>query len=167
MERLGGCKQCLTTGYFVYPSVEMDSLVMSSSVSLPFPSYYHWHENVREIPWAETRINERTTFATFAGSEVVMVADHTRLRRVLVRQCEQHNDYCLKVDMSQSSKHSSSNTSTSEPNIKAQSFFQDVKRVGVARAEVAGMLPTDSSAIMTAYSHSVFCFVPPGDIISH
>ena len=71
------CRQCLGTGYFSYPPVletephfyeERD---MSSFVSVPFPSYYHWHEDVKVVPWQESRISQRTVFATYAGNTQV------------------------------------------------------------------------------------------------
>lgn len=71
------CQRCLGTGYFSYPPVlETKPLFyeerdMSGYVSLPFPSYYHWHEGVQNVPWDESNIRGRIHFATYAGNTQV------------------------------------------------------------------------------------------------
>jgi hypothetical protein len=147
------CGQCLGTSYFSYPPVlERKPLFyeerdMSSFVSLPFPSYYHWHDDVRELPWAESRIPQRKILSIFAGNIQVMIPDHTRLRRVLVKQCNRHPEYCYVVDMHAQKK--SNKTSSG---------------INGARGEIMDVEPTDKTLIMKEYAKSVFCFVPPGMI---
>ena len=151
------CKQCLSTGYFSFPPVmklpanlrPYEERDMSSFVSLPFPSYYHWHETVTVLPWAESRIPERTLFAAYAGSIEVMLPDHTMLRRVIVKQCQRHSKHCVVVDMH---THKRSNT-TAKPR----------QRTSRARAEMMDMEPADSTVIMRTNTRAVFCFVPPGE----
>jgi len=146
------CQQCMGTSYFSYPPVletkpgKYEERDMSSFVSVPFPSYYHWHDDVKELPWAESRIALRTTFSTFAGNTKVMIPDHSKLRRMLVQQCNRHPEHCLVVDMQTQKK-------------------SNISKVDITstRAQIMDVEPADKTLIMKKYAQSVFCFVPPGD----
>ena len=146
------CKRCVGTGYFAFPPVDRKQRYqerdMSGFVSLPFPSYYHWHDHVKFIPWSVDRIQERSVLATYAGNTKVMVPDHTKLRRLLVSQCESQKnpDICTVVDMKAKKKSSVSD-----------------KTIASTRSQVMDVEPEDSTFIMRSYAKSVFCFVPPGD----
>ena len=146
------CKLCISTGKFAYPPVlkptkdfEQD---MSSFVSLPYPSYYHWHDNVKFTPWSENRISERVVLASYAGNANVMIPDHTRLRLILMKQCRLANnpEVCTVVNMEAKKRSNSSH-----------------KSILAVRGQLMDVEPSDPTVIIRAYAKSVFCFVPPGE----
>ena len=97
------CKRCTITCYWMDPSIREHRFI-----SVPFPSAYHWHDNIKNLPWevSETRTQERVTMATYLGSTQTLNPFHTKIRRAMAKQCEESQN-CKWLQIAHSSKDSS------------------------------------------------------------
>lgn len=67
--------------------------------SVPYPSSFHWHENIQHLPWTvnsnyATQVSQRNDIlALFIGSTKTVNAKSNILRRILYDQCSK-DDHC-------------------------------------------------------------------------
>ena len=145
----GICARCTFTCYW------MDGWkAQNNFISIPFPSAFHWSENMTDIPWSlpPRRLHNDTSFSpltpllssltpssvgsqprfvrnntvVYLGSTKTLNPDHTKIRRAMVVECQQHTNCSWKQI-----QHSSKDSSIGE--------------------------------LLTTYRKTVFCLCPPGD----
>lgn len=97
------CKRCTITCYWMDPSIREHRFI-----SVPFPSAYHWHDDIKNLPWevSDTRAKERVTMATYLGSTQTLNPFHTKIRRSMAKQCEE-SKHCKWLQIAHTSKDSS------------------------------------------------------------
>jgi len=151
------CPDCLGTGYFTNPPLKeitrstaaIWQLKTSGFVSLPFPSVFHWHEELRESPpWTTNPPRPRPLLSSFVGSQSMMFQPHSKVRKVIVHACQGVRNVSLCTFLQPTwVKHT--------PNLK------------VMRSQLINIDRNDDFIrdMMHTYKQSVFCFVPPGDEI--
>ncbi|CAK9250377.1 unnamed protein product [Sphagnum jensenii] len=61
----------------------------------PYPSSYHWHEDIKTLPWLRRPLDERPLLALIIGSVKTSQANSNRLRKLLYTQCvDNGNSVC-------------------------------------------------------------------------
>ena len=126
------CEKCFKTCYWHQPGSH------ETWVSVPFPSMFHYHDDIKYIPWNANRSHERRILATFIGS--IRRGNGKHIRSEIAAVCE--NSVDCKI-ISYGLKEANDLT-----NSDINSFSNHTKRQA---PEVMG------------YYDSVFCFCPPGD----
>ena len=56
-------------------------------VSVPFPSGYHWHDGIKNLPWDLSLSSQRNLTAVYLGSTKTLNPYHTKIRRAMTAQC--------------------------------------------------------------------------------
>lgn len=79
------CKLCTFTCYWSNYTMQDNRYV-----SVPFPSSYHWHENIVNPPWQLKNINKRNLTAVYLGSLTTITPANTKIRKAVAHQCEKH-----------------------------------------------------------------------------
>lgn len=94
------CRKCTITCYWMDPSIPEHRFI-----SVPFPGAYHWHDNIKNIPWDTTdaALAARKTLAVYLGSTHTLNPYHTKIRRAMAKQCEDHEN-CEWMQIAHSSK---------------------------------------------------------------
>lgn len=76
------CSLCTITTYWMnYTKVD------NRYVSIPFPSGYHWHDQIENIPWDVKNAPNRTMKAVYIGSTRTITPFHTKIRQAMTSQC--------------------------------------------------------------------------------
>jgi hypothetical protein len=97
------CRHCTFTCYWMDPHK-----VDNRFVSVPFPAAYHFHDDIRHIPWEVGPVENRNLTVVYLGSTQTLTPPHTKIRRAMVIQCEQHaSRQCRWLQIEHSSKDSS------------------------------------------------------------
>ncbi len=95
------CGRCTFTCYW------MDSSKMDSRfISVPFPSGYHWHEGIKNLPWDTKNSHLRNLTAVYLGSTQTLNPAHTKIRRAMTQQCNASSE-CHWMQIAHTSKDSS------------------------------------------------------------
>ncbi len=76
------CSQCTFTCYWMDPTK-----VDNKFISMPFPSAYHWWDNIKNIPWDLQNRHLRNLTAVYLGSTQTLNPAHTKIRRAMANQC--------------------------------------------------------------------------------
>ena len=134
------CRHCTFTCYWMDPHK-----VDNRFVSVPFPSAYHYHDEIKTIPWAVRPVEDRNLTVVYLGSTQTLTPPHTKIRRAMVIQCEAHaSKQCRWLQI----KHSSKDNSISKYlTIYKSSIFclsppgDDPARKAVFDAIVSGCIP--------------------------
>lgn len=92
------CKNCMFTCYWMDPL-----LVDNRFVSVPFPSAYHWHDSIVNLPWDTKNAPARNISVVYLGSTQTLTPPHTHIRRAMAQQCVKHK-YCEWLKIAHSSK---------------------------------------------------------------
>ena len=56
-------------------------------ISVPFPSGYHWHDGIKNLPWDLSLSSQRNLTAVYLGSTKTLNPYHTKIRRAMTAQC--------------------------------------------------------------------------------
>ena len=94
------CADCTLTCYWMSAPMRGHQYI-----SLPFPSSFHYHDNLKIIPWKVGPLSDRPVFASYAGSAITLNPDHTKIRKGVIKQCKQ-SPRCTHLNL----KHSSFNS---------------------------------------------------------
>jgi xyloglucan galactosyltransferase MUR3 len=92
------CELCTITCYWMDPTKGENRFV-----SMPFPSSYHWHDDIVHIPWDYNPTHKRNLTAVYLGSTQTLNPAHTKIRRAMTQQCESHEE-CHWLKLAHSSK---------------------------------------------------------------
>ena len=91
------CGRCTMTCYWMDPAK-----VENRFISMPFPAAYHWWDGIKNVPWDLSRASQRNLTAVYLGSTQTLNPHHTKIRRAMAAQCEEHSD-CHWMKISHSS----------------------------------------------------------------
>lgn len=92
------CANCTLTSYWMHPRQRGEKFI-----SIPFPSSFHYHEALKVLPWTAGR--ERPLFAVYAGSDITLNPDHTKIRKSVIAMCSAHAN-CTHITLRHSSTES-------------------------------------------------------------
>ena len=81
------CELCTFTCYW------MDATKNNNKfVSVPFPSAYHYHDGIKNLPWSLDNRNNRNQTAMYLGGTQTLNPTHTKIRRSMTEQCKAEKD---------------------------------------------------------------------------
>lgn len=75
------CNKCTFTCYWMDPTIKDNKFV-----SVPFPSAYHWLDQIKTLPWDLTPPGYRNIKAVYLGSVITLNPTHTKIRRAMTAQ---------------------------------------------------------------------------------
>jgi hypothetical protein len=106
------CAKCTFTSYWMdstkpdnkfisglclsYRTIFMDSL---RSITVPFPSGYHWWDGIEILPWKANQSPERNLTVVYLGSTHTLNPTHTKVRTIFTPLRAIWDYGCLKVMM--------------------------------------------------------------------
>ena len=77
------CERCTITSYW------MDATKQNNRfVSVPFPSAYHYHDDIKNLPWSTSKSMNRNQTAVYLGGIQTLNPTHTKIRRAMTEQCK-------------------------------------------------------------------------------
>jgi len=77
------CEKCTITCYW------MDYAIQDNRyVSIPFPSGYHYHDDIKKLPWDTRTAALRDSLAVYIGSTLTITPYHTAIRKTMTAQCD-------------------------------------------------------------------------------
>lgn len=144
------CKLCTFTCYW-----SNYTIVDNRYVSVPFPSSYHWYDEIKNPPWLMSNAANRNILAVYLGSEMTITWWNTQIRRAVAKQCNQATE-CKWLKVAHRTTDSGVKSSISS---YARSIFclnppgDDSGRRAVFDSLVAGCIPVifDHATIYNQY----------------
>ena len=77
------CERCTITSYW------MDATKQNNRfISVPFPSAYHYHDDIENLPWSLSNNVHRNQTAVYLGGIQTLNPTHTKIRRALTEECK-------------------------------------------------------------------------------
>jgi len=81
------CEKCTFTCYW------MDATKFNNKfVSVPFPAAYHYHDDIKNLPWVTDNADKRNQTAMYLGGTQTLNPTHTKIRRAMTEQCKASKD---------------------------------------------------------------------------
>lgn len=149
------CKLCGITSYWMDPVLPDNHFV-----SIPFPSSYHWSDQMTDCPWKRipadstargassgTLSKKRIHFISYLGGTQTLNPEHTKIRREMARQC---------LDSPNQTFPLLSSTDSSSDGKQPKKLCNWIQ---LSHSSTDKMLATS----VQVYRQSIFCLCPPGD----
>jgi hypothetical protein len=153
------CKLCGITCYWMDPVLPDNHFV-----SIPFPSSYHWSEQMTDVPWKQISTHSTSTekefikriyFISYLGGTQTLNPEHTKIRKEMTRQCLESPNQTLPF-LSFGGGTTSGDGTTSGGTTSGSQLCNWIQ---------LSHSSTDKNLIksLQIYRKSIFCLCPPGD----
>jgi hypothetical protein len=177
------CKFCGITCYWMDPVLPDNHFV-----SIPFPSSYHWSEQMTDVPWkrvpnslvssasspdaasssrSSSVFKKRIHFISYLGGTQTLNPEHTKIRREMSRQCLDSPNHTFPFSFPAEAEAEGADGNHNKKKQNQQQLKQEQREsmkplcnwIQLSHSSTDKMLISS----VQVYRQSIFCLCPPGD----